>query len=465
MNYKISDFVPRTVLGVVILVSLTACAWATAKETVLHSFGGTGDGAIVEGGLVADATGNLYGTTASGGSGDNCIIGGCGTVFELSAQQNGTWKETVLYSFLGGDDGGDPVSSLIFDHEGNLYGTTAQGGVKNCIVGSTPVGCGVVFELSPPGAPGTAWTETTLYEFTGGSDGSWPQSSLVFDSAGNLYSVTYAGGDLNCMESIDNNAPGCGTVFKLAPPAVKGGDWTESTLYAFHGGNDGASPTQESLIVYGDGTLLGTTSSGGGTSSDCEEEACGTVFALQQEHSGSWKETILYRFAFSNGTSPAEPTGALVIRQGSIYGTTLYGGNFHGGVVYQLTPSKGMWSFSLIHQFGKNSTDGFGPFSGVIADAAGNFYGTTEVGGDANCDYPIGCGAVFELSPPSGGNENWTETILWDFEEGKDGGGPVAVPTLLGGSLYGTTVGGGGHDQNCSTLGFAGCGTVFRLTR
>jgi uncharacterized repeat protein (TIGR03803 family) len=156
-------------------------------ETVLYSFTGGTDGGSPTAGLIRDTAGNLYSTTAGGGSGDQ------GTVFKLDTSNH----ETVLYSFTGGSDGGSPQGSLVRDAAGNLYGTTSQGGI-----GCAPAGCGTVFKIDPSN------NETTLYSFTGGSDGALSMAGLIMDQAGNLYGTAYQGGS-------DCAAPGCGTVFEF----------------------------------------------------------------------------------------------------------------------------------------------------------------------------------------------------------------------------------------------------------
>ena len=237
------------------------------SETELHAFDYQKghDGGVPLGGLIADNKGNLFGTTAAGGIYDP------GTVFELSP--NGV--ESVLYSFKGGSDGAVPEGTPIEDNSGNLYGTT--------LIGGGTCGCGTVFKVAPDS------TETILHTFTGtGGDGSNP---LISDRAGNLYGTTSGGGN-------GGGECGCGTVFKLAP------DGTETVLHAFAWGNDGASP-QATLLADDAGDLFGTTTEGGG--SGCSyESGCGTVFKLTPDGT----ETILY--AFAGGSDGADPVGSLV---------------------------------------------------------------------------------------------------------------------------------------------------------
>lgn len=196
---------------------------------ILHRFSGGKDGAYPASSLIADAAGNLYGTTVLGGSSKRCMGSGCGTVFKLAP--DGT--ETVLHAFKGGADGSGPTSSLVLDASGNLYGTTAVGGSSGC----TGYGCGTVYRI------GTDGTEHVLYAFTGYSDGNWPWGNLIIDTAGNLYGTTDVGGG------------GAGVVFKLAA------DGTESVLHTFTGGDDGDQPN--GLFADSKGRFYGATIYGG----------------------------------------------------------------------------------------------------------------------------------------------------------------------------------------------------------
>lgn len=202
-------------------------------ETVLHAFTGAPDGAHPESGMIRGEGGNLCGTTSAGGA------NGWGTVFTLAP----SGKETVLYSFAGGNDGAYPYSGLIKDNAGNLYGTTTQGGKD---------GVGTVFRLAPDGV------ETVLHAFTGTPDGAHPDAGVIQDKSGNLYGTTIGGG-----------AYGFGTVFKLAP------DGTEIVLYAFHGHKDGSLP-YAGLIEGHTGQLYGTAFEGGRRG--CKN-GCGTIFS------------------------------------------------------------------------------------------------------------------------------------------------------------------------------------------
>ncbi len=225
-------------------------------EKVLHNFGdGGNDGYLPGSGLIIDAHGNLYGTTAGGGT------HGDGTVFELSPQGGG-WTEGVLHSFnFNGQDGINPYGGLVFDAAGNLYGTTNFGGIHPACLAN--FGCGTVFELIPVG--GGEWTERVLHSFGNGTDGAEPFfTSLIFDTAGNLYGTTNVGG-----------LHGYGTVFELV--RTQGGGWADRVLHSFGSGDDGALPFA-GVILDGAGNLYGTTQQGG--IHTCPVGNCGTVFEI-----------------------------------------------------------------------------------------------------------------------------------------------------------------------------------------
>ena len=377
------------------------------SENALYSFAGGNDPKLPYAGLVFDKTGNLYGTTELGGTNNQ------GTVFEITPNPNGTWTETVLYNFTGGSDGGQPYGSLVFDPAGNLYGTTNFGGSSNC-----NMGCGTVFELIP-GSGG--WTQTVLYAFSGGSDGREPSARVRLDAAGNLYGTTLEGGNIGSVCST-----GCGTVFKLAHGS---NGWTESVLYAFQGGADGAYP-YDGLTFDPAGNLYGTTYAGGASAS-------GTIFKLTTGSSG-WTESVLH--AFTGGHDGKYPFGDLIFdAAGNLYGTAFQGGSGYG-LVYELSPSStGGWHERTLHVF-QNAPAG-SPVAGVVIDPAGNLYGTTMLGATVSA-CGGGCGALFELSPVAGGP--WIYKIVHDFGKTGDGYHPTGDLILdSAGNLYGTTELGG----------------------
>jgi uncharacterized repeat protein (TIGR03803 family) len=317
----------------------------SGEESVLHNFSGGTDGATPYGNLAIDKSGNLYGTTTAGGA------SGLGTVFEVSGS-----TETVLYSFNGGTDGADPIAGLIQDATGNLYGTTSQGGVN---------GNGTVFELAAPKAKGGSWTESVLYSFGAGSDGSDPFGGLSFDSAGNLYGTTSAGG-----------AYGFGTVFQL----VAGANWTENILYNFQDANDGAVP-YAGLISDKAGNFYGAATEGGANGG-------GTVFELTPSK-GSWTFNVLYS---EPGWGISGTFRNVVLdASGNLYATTHCDGAYNAGTVYELTPSGGTWTYNLLYTF-TGGTDGLYSVSNLVMNQ-GKLYGTTLYGGAS------GNGVVYEVTP------------------------------------------------------------------
>jgi uncharacterized repeat protein (TIGR03803 family) len=382
---------------------------------VLYSFTGGPDGGQPEAGPLLDASGNLYGTTSAGGD-SGCFYGTCGVVFELTPGSAG-WPESVLHTFTGGSDGGNPEDSLTFDAAGNLYGTADVGGVS-C---GQAYGCGVAFELSP-GSNG--WTETVLHSFQGGVDGYYPIAALVLDKHGHLYSTTVNGGG-------DDQ----GSVYELSEGV---GGWSEKALYNFTWSAEPAS----ALVLDEAGNLYGTTTS--------SNSGGGTVFELRH---GSRQVSILHIFDGSDGSTPE--AAVVFDRSGNLYGTTEGGGKYGKGVVFKLAPgAKGKWKETVLHNF-KGESDGAFPFGTPVFDKAGNLYGTTYNGGDATCI----CGTVFKLSPTKEGP--WKEKILHRFTGGSDGAHPYFVQLAIdpSGNLYGTTVAGG--NTGC---GDYGCGVVFEIT-
>jgi uncharacterized repeat protein (TIGR03803 family) len=397
-------------------------------ETILHTFGSGTDGVGPGYSLVLDSHGNLYGTTSSGGAYGTVLIGG--TVFELEPQPGGSWTETILHSFSGKSDGSGPYGGVIFDAEGNLYGTSASGGV-NCATygydcgqvyelkhtaegwtkeilhsftntgkdGNTPYAGlvfdaagslygttyfggtyngGIVFELTP--RPGGGWQETILHTFdNNGTDGANLRASLVLDTSGNVYGVTDWGGIYDA-----------GVVFELIHQAS--GAYSEKILRTFGKGADGIHP-EGSLIIDHAGNVYGTTTQGG-------THKCGIVFELSPQTGGTWKETTLHTFNYTTNTDGYRPNGSLTSdASGNLYATTVNGGvydfsNGGYGTVFELSPAAGgTWTESLLHSFNSNGVDGNFPGGNLLLDGSGNLYGTTGLGGDVNA------GTVFEITP------------------------------------------------------------------
>jgi len=385
------------------------------KYTVLYTFTGGTDGAVpMLGTLIQDENGNLYGTTSVAGDLSACANGsstGCGVVFKVDPKGN----ETVLYPFTGGADGGQPFGGLVGDEEGNLYGTTHFG------TGSSP--SGTVFKVDP--AP----KETTLYGFTGGTDGNTPYAGPIRDKEGNLYGTTIAGGNLSSC-----GGQGCGVVFKVDPTNH------ETVLYAFTG-PDGKGPIGV-LLLDDEGNLYGTTQYGGPSNA-------GVVFKVDPTN----HETVLYPF-FGRADGGQPVAGLIRDEAGNLYGTASSGGTSSAGVVFKVDPTG---KETVLYAF-TGGADGSTPEGGLVRDPQGNLYGTTFFGGNPNGPCGGFCGVVFKLSPTG------KETVLYGFNGEADGANPGAG--LLRdnhGDLYGTTQYGGDLD---STQGYCGigCGVVFKIS-
>lgn len=402
----------RRRIGLALSITVAALAsFATAHastETVLYRFMGGSDGALPFGGVIADQSGNLFGTTLEGG-GACKVAKGCGTVFKLAP--DGT--ETVLYAFNGLREGTRPGDALLADQQDDLFGVTQIGGAKGCGKG----GCGTVFEVTQDG------THTILYDFKGGTDGAFPGGALIADQSGNLYGVTGAGGNSACQ---------CGTVFEV----TLGG--THSVLYSFQGGHHGGYPSS-SLIADATGDFYGTTGMGGGKG--CGGHGCGTVFELTPDGT----ETVLY--AFKGGNDVWGSAGGLIFdANGNLYGTSAIGGGTgcggNGcGTVFELAPDGTETVLSRFNRAGGPAQ----PFGGVARDQAGNLFGTTLYGGAG------GCGTIFEVAP---GHE---AKAVHSFTCGSDGAYPEAgLFQDQSGDLYGTTESGGNKP---------GYGTVFLFSQ
>jgi uncharacterized repeat protein (TIGR03803 family) len=399
-------------------LAVTSAAFAQSHERVLYAFAGPPDcGNLPAAPLIADAAGNLYGTTVQGGA----YTHGC--VFELS-RTGSTLNETILYSFSG-PDGDHPSSALVFDKAGNLYGTTVVGGAY---------GGGTAFELSP--LPGGGWAETVLHSFGNGADGSGPLSNLIFDGSGNLYGTTTGSG---------GNRRG-GSVFKLSPGQ---NGWTETVLYTFPasiGGPDGDWPVG-GVVMDREGHLYGATSFGGASGN-------GALYELALLENGKYRERIIHSFSLYDGSEPK--SGLTIDRHGSLYGTTVVGGDvsvciYVGcGIVFQLTKdATGSWTENILHQM--IGTDGANPLGPVVFDHYGNLFAVGQYGGT------YGIGSVFKLTPTASGP--WKETVLHSFHfippNGIDGSAPYAGVIVHHGRVFGTTSSGGVHYL----------GTVFELRK
>jgi uncharacterized repeat protein (TIGR03803 family) len=442
--------------GYVLFVPLAAAA-ANDGYPIIWSFKGGIDGTTPRSDLLADASGNLYGTAPFGGQYNS------GTIFKLVPAANGIRPATLttLYSFTGGADGSVPVSGLVADANGNLYGTTSMDGVS--------LG-GVAYELSPPAAGQSAWTQQTIWSFGSGTDGRTPVGDLALGPNGALFGTTNWGG-----------SNGKGTVFELLPPAVGQTTWTETIVWSFTGGLDGAAPAA-AVYVDKQGALYGTTKMGGVAN-------VGTVFMLTPPAVGqtAWTQSTLW--SFTGGTDGSEPRSNLVAdSNGALYGTTTFGGTNsatcaqsrfpyygnpqtfnaaavgapyvptggdHCGTVFQLSPpgnSVGTWSFNTIYAF-QGTPDGATPIGGVTVLADNSLIGFTV---NLGADYS---GSVYRLIPPAQPGGTWTETQPASFVNIKDGLYASGAPTAgVAGQVYGVTTAGGSTWVHIQCAGY---GTVF----
>jgi uncharacterized repeat protein (TIGR03803 family) len=319
----------------------------SGKFTSVYSFKGFSDGCNPVATVIRDSSGNVYGTTVFGGPAN------AGTVFKVT----NSGKESVLYAFTGGADGGTPEADLIRDSSGNLYGTTLYGGDLTCLTG----GCGTVFKISKTGQ------ETVIHAFSGGADGFLPFGGLVRDSAGILYGTAEGG------------AIGDGTVFKIDQSE------TLTTLYDFNPSTGDANSPRTDLTLGAGGILYGTTYAGGDTSA-CLSVGCGAVFAL----SPSEQESILYSFA--GGTSDGAIPSGPVVRDaaGNLYGATSSGGvSATWGIVYKLDSSG---TETILHAFTGGKDEGI-PSGRLFVNSQGTVFGTAVVGNG------LAYGVVFKIIP------------------------------------------------------------------
>ena len=382
-------------------LSLTT-ATATSTDVIFSLEEDEGEYADTD--LETDSAGNIYGTTVLGGD-----FGG-GTVFQLSPSPNG-WVHTVLYSFTGGADGGEPYKGVTIDRQGNLYGTAVTGGSGNC-----EGGCGVVYKLTNNGG---TWTQTIVHAFTGGNDGSGPGARVTVDPNGNIYGMAPTGGEF-----------GLGTIYKIRPTSH--GGWIFNVIHTFSGGPDGATGSAGRMILrYGH--LYGAVTAGGNYGS-------GIVFRLNPGGVGERDLKVLY--SFRGQPDGSFPYGALLFDGlGNIYGTTYYGGANGIGSVYKLSPQRiGEWTEEVVYSF-QEGADGNSPISNLVIDNAGNLFGTTSEGG-------LGSGTIFKLSPVGGGK--WNETVVHAFEGPPDGGFAYnGMVVDIFGNFYGATVHGGDNNDGC----------------
>jgi uncharacterized repeat protein (TIGR03803 family) len=395
------EAVTRSLALLVVLAALTTAGALSSAQTftVLHTFTGGADGAYPGTYLTLDSHGNLYGTAAFGGmSGGQCYQG-CGTVYEQT-QVNGSWSFNLLYSFTDRSDGVGPsygvtlgpngtlfgtasdtlfnlhppahtcgnlfcpwnettlgsaglgaVGSVVFDSQGNLYGTTQDGGAYFK---------GTVYKAARSGA---TWSVSVIYSFGAPGDGEWPIAGVVVDSAGKLYGTTPSGGTYNQ-----------GTVFELSP---SGGSWTETILHSFTGGSDGCNPWNAGLVFDRNGNLYG-----GAIGDNCG--ATGTIFELSPE-GGGWNFPTIY-------TGPRPPFTMAIDSAGNLYGISGNDGTCSGlGCVFELSPSASGWRYTNLYNF-TDGNDGRYP-GGVTVTGPGEYlYGTAYEGGT----YDVG--TIYQIS-------------------------------------------------------------------
>ena len=323
--------------------------------------------------------------------------------------------ERILHSFQGGsNDGANPLGGVISDSTGTLYGTTEFGG---------NVGAGTVFKLTPAGS---GYTEKILHAFQYGQDGAQVPAGVI-ELNGSLFGTTTDGGG---SEDACGNAPfrGCGTVFELTP---SGSTYIESIIVRIWSDGDQSAFPLTGLASDAAGAIYGTTNGG--------SNSTGSAFKLSATN---YRETVLYRFPIGS-----YPSALTISSEGTVYGTTTYGGTNNDGTVFSLAPgATGNYTYSTLYYF-QGGSDGANPSSGVIVGKGGKLYGTTSGGGSG------GNGTIFELTPSG---STYAETILYQFQGGNDGSNPqAALAADHAGTLYGTTYRGGTRNQ----------GAVFKLRR
>ena len=387
-------FFPGELIGLFLLCFCAVVLQASTTE-IIYSFAGDEDGEYTDTDVAIDAAGNLFGSSVLGGD-----FGG-GTVWQLSPV-GGSWVHTVLYSFTGGADGGEPYKGVTLDAAGNVYGTAVTGGSGSC-----EGGCGVTYKLTKSG---TTWTYNVIHAFTGGADGSGPGARVTVNTNGDVYGMTPTGG-----------ANGLGTIYALHPKP--NGSWATKVIHTFTGGADGSTGSAGKMILRG-GHLYGAATTGG-------VNGAGTIFEMTPTQTGEWDFKTIY--SFKGEPDGVFPYGGLLFDGGgNIYGTTYYGGANDVGAVYRLSPDGvGEWNERLLYSFGTGS-DGNSSISNLVFDSSGNLYGTTSEGGS-------GSGTIFKLA-----RGTLLESIPHSFQGPPDGAFPYAGMVAGGnGTFFGATTHGG----------------------
>jgi uncharacterized repeat protein (TIGR03803 family) len=385
---------------VTLVLGIAAGVVQAQTFSVLYNFGGnSGDpyGPSYSGIVAQGRDGNLYSTAPKGGT---C----CGAVFQITP----AGKLKNIHNFTGSNnDGAFPQGGVTLGTDGNFYGTTYEGG---------SVTAGAVFKVTQGGSA------TTLYSFTGGSDGAYPYAPPVEGNDGNFYGTTTAGGNTKVCGS------GCGTIYKITPAGAL------TTLYQFDITN-GYAPYGP-LVLGTDGNFYGTTTFG--TSANA-----GVVFKI----SPAGKFTLLYSFDNTHGESPF--AGLVQGADGNFYGTTIYGGSTGGGVVFKITRSG---TLTVVHTM-NGTTDGARPYGGLVLASDGNFYGANAYGGTVNSNCADGCGTFFKMTPKG------AYSVLYKFDY-TTGATPEITPFQhTTGVVYGESPVGGTGNVNPCTAG--NCGVFY----
>jgi uncharacterized repeat protein (TIGR03803 family) len=426
--------------SVPVLILLGASTSYAQSFDVIYTFPNLSAGYSPTGLPYIGPGGVIFGGTVIGGA-CNESPNGCGTIFSVTppAQSGGVWTGDILYTFHGGPDGANPGTGVIPGPNGTLLGTTWYDGA---ITAHCPTGCGTFFQLTPTSQPGGAWTKTTLYDFLAAD---YQPHPLLQGIGGVLYDLATLGGNQSCFD-------GCGSVYELQPPVQTGGTWTRATIFEFQP-SIGYYP-MTSLVTDASGVLYGTASQGGKLT--CGAAGCGTVFSLTPPTPPATNWTVHDIYQFVGGEGGYDPSSGLVMgADGTLYGTTYLGGSFGYGTVFSLTPPAqpgGSWIGRRLYAF-KGGSDGRGSsgYSTLAIAPDGVLYGDTRFGGGTGCD-GLGCGVLYQLTPPLVSGALWSEKVLHAFSGGVDGSDPTGITLDPAGVLYGFA---SGPYEAC-------CGVVFQ---
>ncbi len=334
---------------------------------------------------------------------------------------------SVLHNFGGGTSGSYPYDGLTMDRAGNFYGTTYEGGSN---------GQGMVFKLAKHNG---SWIFSSIYSFRGGNDGAFPYAGVTIGPDGALYGTTSSGG-----RGAPACAGGCGTVYKVTPPANvcqhTSCPWNETVLYNFYDAGLQLSDPWAGVIFDSAGNMYGTTSYGGTVQCPNSSNGCGTIYELVR-NGASWSAVVLY--SFTGGSDGSIPYAGLVMDvAGNLYGATYYSEAFEGyGAIVELVKNGTSWTERTLYNF-TGGSDGGNPYSSLIFDSAGNLFGGSSSANGGTLD-----GVAFELSPS--GN-NWNYSVIASL----NGSIVQSLSFDSAGNLYGTTLFGGAHED----------GSVFKLT-